>query len=95
MPLLRAPLAVARSEVKDWLRASTGQALKVWLKMPAEWTPATEVARGMKQSSLGTALQLLRAAGAVDTKRRGKVILYRPRDSFQVYAKALRRRSGT
>ena len=86
-----ASLAAAREDVRAWLRASGGQALGVWLRMPAKWTPATKVAKGMTQSSLSTALGILRQAGAVETKRRGQVVYYRPMESFQIYAKAIRR----
>lgn len=91
MPMKTHPIAVARGEIRAWLRATSGQAMRVWLSMPDGWTPATQVAKGLPQSSVSTALAVLLAAGAVDTRRIGHSVLYRPRDSFQVYAKALRR----
>jgi hypothetical protein len=79
-----------REEVQAFLRATSGLAWKVYQTMPADWTPATEVLPRLKQSSRSTALGVLRRAGAVETKRQGKVVLYRPKPHFYVRALANR-----
>lgn len=83
-----------REEVRAFLRATSGLAWQVYQTMPGDWTPATAILPRLKQSSRSTALQVLRRAGAVETKRNGKAVFYRPKPHFYVRALASRIEGG-
>lgn len=79
-----------RAMALDFLKATAGTPGAIWRSMPAAWTPATAIATDQPQSIVSTALGHLRRAGAVETRRDGRVILYRPRDTVVLHVQVHR-----
>lgn len=82
-----------RSKVQTFLWAATDERLGFWREMPDNWTPAGVLVSlaGRPQSTVSTWLTRLRDAGAVESRRIGRSIEYRPCASFDCSISLVRR----
>lgn len=81
---------VVRDRARDFLRAIRPSAASIWRSMPRGWTPASHIASDLPQSTVSSALADLRRAGAVESRRRGRHVDYRPNDTVVLHVQVHR-----
>lgn len=58
--------------------------LDLWRRMPDGWTMVSNLRDGEEISTLSTRLKRLREAGAVERRKEGREVFYRPRERVRV-----------
>lgn len=61
-----------------------GHLRDLWRAMPDGWTTVGDLRNGEGLSTLSTRLKRLREAGAVERKKEGREVFYRPRQRVRV-----------